>query len=87
MSQPLAIALIEMIASIELANGEHINEDFAVALIEQAAFVLKQLNETERTQLAALSVRLASETTDHRRADLLRNLPDSLGIDISSTAR
>ena len=64
----------------EFTNADLLNEDTAVGMMEQLAFRLGDLNDTDKANLAAQLVRLSFESSEKKNADFVRGLPESLGL-------
>jgi hypothetical protein len=80
MTNPISAALIETIASIELADEALVNLDFSVALMEQIGHILDALPDDERREFADTATELANQSLDKDRAELIRGIPESLGL-------
>jgi len=80
MTNPIFAALIETIASIELADEALINLDFSVAVMEQIGYILQTLPEDARREFADAATELANQSLDKNRAELIRGIPEYLGL-------
>ncbi|WP_323144376.1 hypothetical protein [Massilia phyllosphaerae] len=64
----------------EFTSAGMLNEDTAVGMMEQLAFRLSDLNDTDKARLAARLVHLSFESSEKKNTDFVRGLPDSLGL-------
>jgi hypothetical protein len=76
-----ALALIDLVISLELAPDELIDLDFEVEMMEQVASVLQAMPEREKKEFLRLIRERADASKDLKRRELLEQMPEALGLD------
>ena len=79
MDSHLVRAIVDMAIFLEHTHSDHLNEDVAVAAMEQMAAELQQMNEDDRGQLSQriLPLSVLYEMPQRR---FVQDLPNALGI-------
>lgn len=73
-------ALIEILASIELADESEISTDFAVRLQEEAASVFQALPTDARRDVVERMRVVAQQATVPARAAIIAAMPEAFGL-------
>ena len=73
-------SLIETLASIELADDDLIDPDFAVKLCEQVGAILQNLDDLELKEINRTISVLIKETTDEDRVEFYEDFIENFGI-------
>lgn len=76
----VADALIELITTLELATDDQIDLDFEVSIMESLGCMLQRLGAEERDDFLEHVERRAAAARDPSRAEIIRLIPEGLGI-------
>jgi hypothetical protein len=81
MDSQVAVALISLLISIDLASESEISSDFAVALQGDAVTVFDSLTNEDRHEIAEIVSRMAADETIAARRQALEEFADAYGLD------
>ena len=73
-----AKAIIDLVIFIEFSSGDSIDEDHAVAALEQLASVLCEADNETTKKIISLFYELANDYGENK--DFVKNLPETLGL-------
>lgn len=79
-NQVLLLVFLDIIWTIETADDETIQPDFAVELMENTSAALLDCSEKERDDLSREINEIAARETDPERKSFYEELPDALGL-------
>ncbi|MGW0828636.1 hypothetical protein [Streptomyces sp. NPDC002845] len=80
MNLTVARALVDLVVSIEMSDGEAISIDASTSLIEDVVVALGGLSGPEREEFIAVINQMESEAHTGERRQILQDLPEGLGI-------
>jgi hypothetical protein len=81
MDSQVAVALVRLLISIDLASESEITSDFAVALQGDAAAVFDSLTNEGRHEIADIVSRMAADETIAVRRQALEEFAEAYGLD------
>jgi hypothetical protein len=73
-------AVVKAAAFLELSADEVVDPDIAVKELESMAFLLGQLSESEKRQLAAFTRAEADRASPDECREFLRQFPEAMGL-------
>jgi hypothetical protein len=80
MNEILMRAVVEAAAFLEMAADDVIDPDVAVKELESMAYLLGQLNESEKRQLVAFTQAEADRASSVEYREFLRQFPEAMGL-------
>ena len=80
MNEILMRAVVEAAAFLELATDDVLDHDIAVKELESMAYLLGQLNESEKRELVAFTEAEADRTVSADYGEFLRQFPEAMGL-------
>jgi len=80
MNEILMRAVVEAAAFLELAADDVLDPDVAVKELESMAYLLGQLNESEKRQLVAFTQAEADRASSVEYREFLRQFPEAMGL-------
>lgn len=79
-NQPFMDAIVQMVLFLEFSDPETVDEDAAIAMMEQIAATLQTLAPAEKKQFLEYLKRRASQAESEKHRQSIENLADNLGL-------
>ncbi|MFG5382811.1 hypothetical protein [Yoonia sp. R2-816] len=72
--------LLDQLYQLEIASDDHVNEDFSIQLMEQAAAKLQRLDADQARAFLEVVDNMARKTVDQGQKEYLQEFGDNFGI-------
>lgn len=80
MTRVLAQLIVDVVSFLEFSDTSVVDEDAAVAQMENIAFLLEQLDTSDKKRLAAELVKIAEAVDDPARREFITDFPGTMNL-------